>query len=198
MGPRLPLSVRVERLAKFVDYLRAGNAVKDATNKSTVPTNTLRIFVEQGFIQTTGHRSSLKVIKIADLDSESLQLMAEAVWGEEKNSKPSLTSQAVRQLPPTMDLPPTPFLPHTLLEKVSHHTGVIATELSLQCSGKTPPGMAQLIVKLQMENGELKKKLYKRDQEFDELSKQLRKVAQSMRDQAGKFEIVGSKITSTN
>jgi FtsZ-binding cell division protein ZapB len=120
--------------------------------------------------------------------------MAEEIWKEANKPASTNANALVRSMPPVLDTPLPPFLPITVLEDISNHIAAIASRLSMQCSSKTPPGMAQIIIRLQMENAELKQQLTQSQQEVQDVRKSLRKIAQGMREQAEKFDATEKKF----
>ena len=192
---RLDLPTRITRLIKFVELLEQGHQTKTSAKVCLVPPCSLRVLVEQKFVETTGVRAGLKVVKVHPMDEAALQLMAEEIW-KEANKPPTyhIKTSSTKSLPPILETPLPPFLPLTILEDVSKHIASIASLLGVQCSSKTPPGMAQVIIRQQVENAQLKQKLVQSEQELQDAKKALKKVAQGMREQADKFDNVEKKI----
>ncbi len=201
MGSKgISLDEKVGRLVRYIDLLKEGCLTKNASILSKVPSCTLRVLERNKYIEIMGQRNSLKVTRIESISPEVMPLLVEEIWKEKEPSHlpPSSIVREIKKLPETLNEALPPLLPHTLLEKVSHHIAAIASEFGLQCSGKTPPGMAQVISKLQLENNELRTTNKKLEEDLLDAHKQLRKVAQNMRDQADKFEKVGNKIEGVN
>jgi FtsZ-binding cell division protein ZapB len=197
-GKYISLEEKVARLTMYISLLKEGKKTKDSAALCKVPLCTLRVLERNNFVTVVGKLSSLKVTHVEDISPDVMPLVVDEIWKETRipSAPRSVSSmvKVIKNLPETLTEPLPPLLPHTLLEKVSHHIAAIASDLGLQCSGKTPPGMAQVISKLQMENGELRGKNKKLEQDLFDAQKRLRRVAQNMRDQAEKFEKVGDKI----
>ena len=191
----LDLPSRVARLIKFMALLQQGEQTKLAASRCLVPACATRVLAEQKFIEVTGKTSSLKIVKFFSMDETDLQLMADEIWKESKKPPVKLRSLSyTKPLPPVLETPLPPFLPLTVLEDISKHIAAISSLLGVQCNSKTPPGMAQVNIRQQMENAELKQKLVRSEQELQDAKKALKKVAQGMREQADKFDGVEQKI----
>ncbi|MFA5396482.1 MAG: hypothetical protein WC346_10790 [Methanogenium sp.] len=194
MGTKcISLEEKINRLLNYISLLKEGKKTRDAAAQCKLPLGTLRVLERNNYVTIAGKNTGLRVTHVEDVSPDVMPLLIDEIWKGTKT--PSLPASSVvkkiKKLPETLTDPLPPLLPHTLLEKVSHHIAAIASDLGLQCSGKTPPGMAQVISKLQLENNDLRTINKKLEEDLLDAHKQLRKVAQNMRDQADKFEKVG-------
>jgi hypothetical protein len=177
---------KVSRLLDCLDKIRSGMAVKQAQMSSKFPSSGLTILAQEGFIKKTGTTSSTKYLVPESFSPESIQLMTGEIW--KPSGKGSSIPKVSRVKIEVFSGEAPRFLPQSLLEDLSHDFAKIANKLGIQFSGKTPPGMAQHAVQLEMENRELRKIILGLEAQLETANKKLSSVGKKLRAEAENFE----------
>jgi hypothetical protein len=185
MGKHIPQQERARRILKCFEEMRGGALTKKTERTCGIPIGGLYKLSQHGFVKRSGskRRAVWEIPNPSKVDETDLVLMGELLWGEDV-LRPAKIPKKIEVY--QGEVPK--FIPQSFLEEFSKDLGKWASLLGHQFGAKCPPGMAQHISRLEMDNQELRTNIKELEKTLAEANRKLASIGKQLRRQADAFD----------